>query len=111
ISPSGGTCPGYTVLAENQSSPFSFDFSALPSGDYHVGLRPTKSDGPGISESISSCSAGTYFVPDLGKLTFSSPTDEGSSDDYATTFFGKPWDSSSLFNFDQIHDMGSGTID
>lgn len=105
-------CSGFSVLAENQPSNFSFDFGALPPGEYHVGLRAAQGDNPSVGQTtIAACSGGTYVVPDFASLTFTTPTDEGSSDDFATTFFNNPWDFSATSDAEVVHDLTSTSID
>jgi len=111
---SNANAPDYTVLAEavSRTSGFSFPFGSLPAGIYYVGLRVSGNDGPGNPRgSIALCSAGNYVVPGQSTFQFLTPTDEGSSDDFAAVFLKNAWDFDSLTDIDQISGLASPTID
>lgn len=110
ISPNA-SCSSYSVLAENQSSGFSFPFATLAPGSYYVGLRTrTDPDNSNTQGAVVTCSAGSYLIPDVATFDFTTPTDEGSTDDYATTYLGNPWDFDTVNDPDEINDITGAAI-
>jgi hypothetical protein len=89
-----------TASASNGCSPagsgYNFYAGALARGTYHVLARPAGSTGAFTT------SAGAYVVNDPPMLTITSPSDEGSADDFATTVLGKAWDMTALSDVDQF---------
>jgi hypothetical protein len=73
---------------------FQFYTGGLSAGTYYVAIRPTG------SSSAPSYSAGAWTVNDIPTLTFTSPSPEGSADDFATTKLGNPWDMDALSDID-----------
>jgi hypothetical protein len=71
-----------------------FFVGALPAGTYYVAIRPTG------SSSAPSYSTGAWTVNDIPTLTFTSPSPEGSSDDFATTQLSNPWDMNATSDID-----------
>ncbi len=71
-----------------------FFVGALPAGTYYVAIRPTG------SSSAPSYSTGAWIVNDIPTLTFTSPSPEGSSDDFATTQLSNPWDMNATSDID-----------
>src|SRR5260370_2666337 len=69
---------------------FQFYAGGLSAGTYFVAIRPTG------SSSAQAYSAGAWTVNDIPTLTFTSPSPEGSADDFATTQLGNPWDMNAL---------------
>jgi len=85
----------------NGTSPFNFFVGALPAGQYFVALHtPTTTEVTGTSTGFV-YAAGSYVVNDIPTLTFTTPSEEGSSEDFATTKLGDPWDFTSLTDVDK----------
>ena len=66
-----------------------FYVGGLPAGTYYVAIRPAG------SSATPAYSPGSWTVNDIPTLTFTSPSPEGSNDDFATVQLNSPWDSSS----------------
>ena len=79
------------------SSPRSFSFyvGGLAPGDYHVALRAASSADP------LDYSPGLFRVLALPTLSITSPSEEGSSDDFATTQLNDAWDMDSTGDVDE----------
>jgi len=78
-------------IAVNATSPYTFFVGALPAGTYFVAVHAhTTGETPGSSGGFS-YSPGSWTVNDIPTVTFTTPSDEGSSDDFATTKLGTPW--------------------
>jgi hypothetical protein len=75
----------------------SFFVGALPAGDYYVAVRSHSND---ATTSGLSYSPGFYRVNDIPRLRFTTPSDEGSADDFATAKLGNPWDFKSMNDID-----------
>jgi hypothetical protein len=73
---------------------FQFYVGGLSAGTYFVAIRPTG------SSSAPAYSAGAWTVNDIPTLTFTSPSPEGSADDFATTQLGNAWDMNALSDID-----------
>lgn len=71
----------------------TFNLGCLSYGTYYVAIT----DDGGSSFAYSN---GAYVVNDTPTLRFTSPSEEGSSDDFATTHLGNPWDMDSLNDVD-----------
>ena len=92
----GGASPGCPVVT---GTAYNYYAGALQPGTYHVvvvnsGVAPTGATanyGNGLAP---------WVVNDMPTLTFTSPSEEGSADDYATTFLGNPWDMNAISDFD-----------
>lgn len=77
-------------------SSYTFDPSGLAPGTYYVEACNT-----GTAPTSSSCRYSSSFtVNDIPMLTFTSPSPEGSSDDFATTVLGNPWNMDELIDID-----------
>src|SRR5439155_12749932 len=83
---------------------FAFQPGALPPGDYYVGIRPSG------STTALSYSSGYYHVEGVPTLHFTSPSPEGSADDFATTQLGNPWDMDSPADIDAVANVASAGI-
>jgi hypothetical protein len=68
-------------------SGYNFFAGALAPGSYQVRA---------ISGATSATSGNAYQINDAPVLTLTSPSEEGSSDDFATTQLGNPWDMNAL---------------
>jgi hypothetical protein len=101
--PSNGTLGR---IALNRTSPYDFFAGALPAGRYFVALHAVTT---GEATSGFFYSTGSYQVNDIPTLQFTTPSDEGSSEDFATVRLGNPWDFASLNDIDfksNIHGDG-----
>jgi hypothetical protein len=91
------TREGNVFSVSQSGSSFSFDPAGLAPGTYYAkvcnaGSTPTSS---------SSCRYSSAFVVnDIPVLTFTSPSPDGSSDDFATTVLGNAWDMNALTDLD-----------
>ena len=75
---------------------FSFYVGGLPQGAYHVAISPAGAAGP------YSYAQGSWQIQDIPLLSFTSPSPEGSSDDFATTQLGNPWDMDAMSDIDSF---------
>jgi hypothetical protein len=90
-------------IAVNVTSPYSFLTAGLPAGTYYVAVHaPTAGEIVGSPATASSFfySPGSWQVNDIPTIQFTTPSDEGSSDDFATTKLGDPWDFASMNDID-----------
>lgn len=85
------------------SGSFPFDPAGLAPGTYYAKACPT-----GTTTNCSYSSA--FTVNDIPTLTFTSPSPEGSSDDFATTVLGNAWDMTSTSDLDYYLNHGTGGI-
>lgn len=85
-------------------SGYNFYAGALAAGSYHVLARPSGS-GSSLTRSSSA-----YQVNAIPTLTMTAPSDEGSSDDFATTQLGNPWDMDALSDVDQFFNVTEQSI-
>jgi len=92
------------LLAQGVTSPYTFNAGALAPGDYHVAMRPTGGTGN------FAYSPGFYRVNEAPTITLTSPSEEGSSDDFATTILGNPWDMTSMSDIDRTANITSPQI-
>lgn len=96
------------LLASNvAASSYSLNVGALPPGTYRVAVRRA-----GTSDNFS-YSAQTYTVNAPATLTVTSPSDEGSSDDFATVYLNDPWDMTRASDVDatiNVTNAGIATI-
>jgi hypothetical protein len=94
--------------ASNGCSPAGSGYNlyagALAPGTYHVLARQVGSTGAFTQ------SAGTYVVNNPPMLTMTSPSEEGSADDFATTVLGKAWDMTALSDIDQFINVTNQSI-
>ncbi|MCX6546032.1 MAG: hypothetical protein NTV05_16675 [Acidobacteria bacterium] len=94
------------LTASNQALParnvsggsHTFQPGALAAGDYYVEICPTGAD-PATSNGCR-YSSGFYRVNDTPTFTFTSPSPEGSSDDFATVQLNQAWDMTSTSQVD-----------
>jgi hypothetical protein len=73
---------------------FPFYVGGLPQGTYNVVISPTGAAGP------YSYAPGNWQIQDIPLLSFTSPSPDGSSDDFATTRLNNPWDMDALTDID-----------
>ncbi len=83
---------------------YNFFAGALAPGSYFVLARPAGS-GSGLTRSASA-----YQVNAIPLLSLTSPSDEGSSDDFATTFLSNPWDMNALNDVDVFFNVNGQSI-
>ncbi|MEO7272124.1 MAG: hypothetical protein ABIX28_02385 [Vicinamibacterales bacterium] len=75
---------------------YSLNVGALPPGTYHVAVRRS-----GTNDNFS-YAAQTYTVNAAATVTVTSPSDEGSADDFATTYLNNAWDMTSASDIDTV---------
>ncbi len=85
-------------------SGYNFSAGALAGGSYYLLARPA---GSGSSFTRSSV---PYQVNGTPLISLTSPSDEGSSDDFATTWLGDPWDMNALSDVDVFFNVAGQTI-
>jgi Ser-Thr-rich glycosyl-phosphatidyl-inositol-anchored membrane family len=83
---------------------YNFAAGALPGGSYYLLARPAGSGSGGAR------SASAYQVNTIPLISMTSPSEEGSSDDFATTFLGNPWDMNALSDVDVFFNVSGQTI-
>jgi hypothetical protein len=87
------------ISINNSTRTLSFFIGGLEPGDYYVAVgvhaNAANTTGTGLAYST-----GFYRVNAIPTLTFTTPSDEGSSDDFATTRLGNPWDFAALNDID-----------
>lgn len=90
------------VIAKSVSGgSYSFYVGALAPGSYYVAIN----NGGSFAYS-----PGSYLVNETPTLSFISPSEEGSSDDFATNVLGNPWDMDALTDFDIVEDLSTAMI-
>jgi len=88
-------------IAVNAATPFNFFVGALPAGRYFVAAHAhTTGEAPAAASGFS-YSPGSYLVNDIPTLTFTTPSEEGSSEEFATTRLGDPWDFTTVTDVDK----------
>jgi hypothetical protein len=95
---------GTTLSRGVTGGSFAFQPGALPPGNYYVGIRATG------STTALRYSSGYYQVEGVPTLQFTSPSPEGSSDDFASTQLGNAWDMDSLADVDFTANLSSPRI-
>ncbi len=79
-------------IAVGVTSLSNFFVGALPGGTYFIALHaPLPNEVAGASGGFT-YSTGSFVVNDMPTLQFTTPSEEGSSTDFATTKLGDPWD-------------------
>ena len=94
------------LLASNVAgTSYSFYTGALAPGDYYVAIRRTGTTG------AFSYSPGFYRVNEPATISVTSPSEEGSSDDFATVHLNNPWDMTSMSDMDHMLNVqGAGIV-
>jgi len=82
---------------------YTFYAGGLGPGTYRV-IAKRRSDG------FEAPSGGTYVVNAAPTLTVTSPSEEGSADDFATTQLGNPWDMNALTDVERYEGISSASI-
>jgi hypothetical protein len=95
------------LLAKNKSgTSFAFLTGGLEAGDYYAVVVPA-----GTSPTAGSAvSPGFYRVNDTPVVSFTKPTAEGSTEDFATAIFNDPWDMANLQDIEYTHGIAGGTF-
>ena len=84
---------------------FSLNVGALAPGDYYVKIRRTGQTGN------FSVSSGFYRVNAPATIAVTSPSEEGSADDFATVHLNNPWDMTSMADIDHMLNVqGAGIV-
>jgi hypothetical protein len=96
-------------LAVNVSSGYNFFVAGLPAGTYYIAVHSHTAGEVAGSAGGFTYSAGSFVVNDIPTLQFTTPSAEGSSDDFATTKLGKPWDFTQITDVDSTLPGFSGT--
>jgi len=80
------------LLAKSVSGErYTFLTGGLAAGDYYAVVVPTGTN-PAAQGSVQAYSIGYFHVNDVPIVTFTKPSEEGSTEDYAAMTFGDPWD-------------------
>lgn len=97
---------GYIGQIASKASGNSLQFyvGGLAPGTYRVAIRPAG------ATSTPSYSSGSYQVSGTPRLTFTSPSPEGSADDFATVQLNNPWDMDSLADVDATPNVTNPAI-
>jgi hypothetical protein len=91
----GVTSGGASAGCSPGGSGYSYYAGALPAGTYHVVVVNS-----GFPPTDANYSSTPWVVNETPTLTFTSPSEEGSDDDFATTQLGNPWDMNALSDVD-----------
>lgn len=102
----GSVSPGCSGVAANS---YQYYAGALQPGTYHV-VVVNSGVNPNGATSANYGAVAPWVVNDIPTLTFTSPSEEGSSDDYATTFLNNPWDMNAVSDFDLLTNVTSPQI-
>ncbi len=89
------------------SGAFNFNVGALPAGTYYIAVAPLNTT---PTASNVKYSPGAWTVGDIPTLKFTSPTDEGSADDFAGSQLGDPWDFNTLADVDTLFNINNASI-
>jgi hypothetical protein len=93
------------ALATNfNGNSYSLNVGALAPGNYYVAVRRNNPVGS------FAYSSGFYQVNAPATITVTAPSDEGSADDFATTFLGDPWDMTNAQDIDHTINLSSSAI-
>jgi hypothetical protein len=85
-------------------SGYNFAAGAMAPGGYWLVARPAGSGSGGAR------SSGGYTINAIPTLTITSPSEEGSLDDFATTWLGNAWDMDALSDVDAFFNVTGQTI-
>ncbi len=92
------------IARATSGNSFAFYVGGLPQGTYYVVICPA-----GAAASYSYAS-GSWQIQDIPLLSFTSPSPEGSSDDFATTQLSNPWDMNAASDIDTTRNINSPQI-
>ena len=103
-----GDSNGTASLAFSVSSPYTFDVASLSPGTYYAYICPT-----GSAEGSASCrySSGRFDVNGIPTVTVTAPTEEGSTDDFATVQLNNAWDFDATTDIDYYQNIASLSTD
>ena len=99
---SGNGTLGAVALGASGNS-YSLNVGALAPGNYYVAIQPA---GGGAFD----YSTGFYQVNAPATLTVTSPSEEGSADDFATTHLNNPWDMTGSDDIDHSINLSAASI-
>jgi hypothetical protein len=85
-------------------SGYNFSAGALAPGTYYVVARPAGATSGGAR------SSSAFNVNATPTLRMTSPSEEGSNDDFATASLGNPWDMNALSDVDAFFNVSGQTI-
>ena len=89
------------------SGAFNFHIGALPGGTYYAVVVPFNTT---PTASNAKYSPGAWTIDDTPTLKFTSPSDEGSDDDFATSQMGDAWDMDKLADLDATFNITNPEI-
>jgi hypothetical protein len=89
------------------SGAFNFNIGALPVGTYYALVAPLN---VAPTAANSKYSAGSWTIADMPTFKFTSPGDEGSSDDFATSQMGDAWDFDKVADADTLYNINNPQI-
>ena len=92
------------VAAGANGGTYALNVGALAPGQYYVAMRRS-----GTTDSFS-YSSGFFQVNAPATLTITSPSDEGSADDFATIHLNDAWDMTSMTDVDHLINVTGGGI-
>jgi hypothetical protein len=100
--PADGTLGRIAVNTTGNISTRTYRFFAgsLEPGDYYVVMHAPTANEVTNGTGFSTTSTGFYRVNAIPTLNFTTPSDEGSADDFATAKLGNPWDFKSMLDID-----------
>jgi hypothetical protein len=102
----GRVCYNQSSTGGNGSC--SFFVGALPAGDYYFAVMPTQTSQG--TPSAASYSTGFYRVNDIPTIQFTTPSEEGSNEDFATVKLGNAWDFTSMSDIDSTCSCFPGKV-
>ena len=95
ISDTAGCGGNVAKIGVNQNTgSMTFYAAGLPPGNWYVGIATAGASAP------TSCSSGYFQVSGVPTMSFNSPSEEGSSDDFATIQLSDAWDMNSTSDID-----------
>jgi hypothetical protein len=98
LAPAQEVSTGNSDGCANTGSGYNFYAGGLAPGSYRVIARR-------VSDGAIFPSSNAYVVNAAPTLTVTSPSEEGSSDDYATAQLGNPWDMNATTDVDQFFNV------
>lgn len=82
---------------------YKLNVGALQPGDYYVAVAPQ-------GGAPTNYSTGFYRVNDIPTFTFTSPSDEGSDDEFAGSVLGDAWDMNVVSDVDTFYNVSTPTV-
>ncbi len=99
----GQASPGCSAVG----GAYNFYAGALPAGTYKVFAVTA---GTPVTTTSAKYASGSWVVNTIPTLTFTSPSEEGSDDDFATTQLGNAWDMNAVTDVDFLSGVNSPQI-